>query len=77
MNLCLSSPACAGRVGEVVRDRVRIDDYGDNIQATSLRGDQWRKRHNYILHLLHKMCMWSGLPSEEMEVFNLFNHLMR
>ena len=75
-NLCLPSPACAGRLGEVIRGRVKVDAYGDNIQATSLCGDHWRKRHNGILHLLHRMCMWAGLPAE-MEVFNLFSHLVR
>ena len=75
-NLCLPSPACAGRVGEVIRGRVTVDVYGDNIQATSLPGDHWRKRHNSILHLLHRMCMWAGVPAD-MEVFNLFSHLVR
>ena len=40
-NLCLPSPACAGRVGEVIRGRVCEDEYGDNIQATCLVGDHW------------------------------------
>ena len=75
-NLCLPSPACAGRLGEVVRGRVTVDAYGDNIQATGLCGDHWRKRHDYIKHLLYRMCMWAGLPAE-MEVFNLFSHLVR
>ena len=32
-NLCIPSPACAGRVGEVIKGRSRIDEYGDKIQA--------------------------------------------
>ena len=71
-NLCLPSPACAGRVGEVIRGRVTIDKYGDNIQATSLPGDHWRKRHDAIKILLYRMCLWAGLPVV-MEVFNLFS----
>ena len=38
-NLCLPSPACEGRVGEVIRGRVKIDQYGDNIQSTNICGD--------------------------------------
>ena len=75
-SLCLPSPACKGRVGEVIRGRVKIDEYGDNLQATALPGDHWRRRHNSILQLLHRMCMWAGLPAE-MEVFNLFSGLLR
>ena len=75
-SLCLPSPACSGRVGEVIKGRVTIDEYGDNIQATALPGDHWRRRHNFILQLLHRMCMWAGLPAE-MEVFNLFSGLLR
>ena len=75
-NLCLPSPACAGRVGETVRGRTKVDAHGDNIQSSPLIGDHWRKRHDGILHLLHRLCMWSGLPAE-MEVFNLFSHLVR
>ena len=75
-NLCLPSPACAARVGEVIKGRVCVDKYGDNLQSTALPGDHWRSRHNQILHLLHKFCVWSGLPVE-MEVFNLFSGLVR
>ena len=75
-NLCLPSPACAERIGEVIRGRVCIDEYGDNIQSTSLPGDHWRTRHDSIKHLLHRLCLWSGLPVE-MEVFNLFSGLVR
>ena len=56
--------------------RVCIDKYGDNIQSTPLTGYHWRARHNKILHLLYKLCMWAGLPVE-MEVFNLFSGLVR
>ena len=42
-NLCLPSPACNGRIGEVVRGRVMVvDKYGDSVQATDLQGDHCR-----------------------------------
>ena len=70
-SLCLPSPACSGRIGETIRGRVSIDKYGDNIQSTPLPGDHWRICHNYILHLLHRLCLWAGIPVE-FEVLNLF-----
>ena len=75
-NLCLPSPSCIGRVGDVVKGRVTVDKYGDNIQATALPGDHWRIRHNAMLHLIHRLCIWAGLPVE-IEVFNLFSRLIR
>ena len=71
-NLCLPSPACSGRVGEVIRGRSKIDVFGDNIQSAALPGDHWRKRHDNMKMLLYRLCQWSGLQSE-MEVFNLFS----
>ena len=75
-NLCLPSPACKGRVGERIQGRVVIDEYGDNVQASPLPGDHWWKRHNAVLHLLHRLCMWAGVPAE-MEVFNLFSGIIQ
>ena len=75
-NLSLASPACVGRVGEVIRGRVTVDTHGDNVQATCVPGDHWRLRHNAMLHLFYRLCVWSGLPTE-MEVFNLFSGLIR
>ena len=71
-SLCLPSPACAGRVGEVVRGRTKVDEFGDNVQATALPGDHWRQRHNNLQYLLYKLCVWAGLRVE-LEVFNLFS----
>ena len=70
-NLCLPSPACRGRVGEVIRGQVKVDLHGDNIQATSLPGDHWRSRHNALLQHLASECLWAGVPVQ-LEVFNLF-----
>ena len=75
-NLCLPSPACSSKVGETIRGSVKVDSFGDNVQATCVQGDHWRTRHNQILHLLYRLCMWSGLPVE-MKVFNLFAGLIR
>ena len=75
-NLCLPSPACRGRVGEPVKGRVVIVEFGDKIQATSLKGDHWRSRHDAKLHLIHRLCQWSGLQCT-MEVFNLFSGEVR
>ena len=58
-NLCLPSPACAGRVGEVIRGRIKVDQYGDNVQATNIQGDHWRGRHDQIKLRLYRLCMWS------------------
>ena len=74
--LCLPSPACVGRVGETVRGRVKIDAHGDNLQATGLVGDHWRRRHDSLVQLTYKMCLWAGV-NMEMEVFNLFSGVVR
>ena len=71
-NLCLPSPACMGRVGDTVQGKRKIDLYGDNIQATGLPGDHWRKRHDMLKHTIYRLCMWAGLPCEQ-EVFNIFS----
>ena len=63
------------RVGEVVRGRVLVDEYGDNVQATALPGDHFRTRHNVLLHHLNSACQWAGLPCQ-LEVHNLFAGVM-
>ena len=75
-SLCLPSPACKGRVGEIVKGRKRVDLFGDAIQSTPLKGDHWRQRHNSILHLLSRMCTWAGVECQ-LEVFNLFSASLR
>ena len=74
-SLCLPSPACKGRIGEPIRGRVLIDEFGDNIQATALPGDHWRTRHNSLLHHLLNACRWAGVPCD-VEVHNLFSGVM-
>ena len=71
-SLCLPSPACIDRVGETVKGRRKVDMYGDNVQATGLCGDHWRQRHDQLKHVLHRLCVWAGLPCE-LEVFNIFS----
>ena len=75
-SLCLPSPACTGRVGETVRGQRKIDKYGDNIQATPLCGDHWRRRHDLLVQFVDRSCMWAGVPAER-EVFNLFSGAVR
>ena len=71
-NLSLPSPACKDRIGEVVRGRVKVDKYGDSVQATNVEGDHWRIRHDMIKLTLFNLCQWANVPAE-MEVFNLFS----
>ena len=71
-SLCLPSPACVGRVGEVIGGNVKVDEYGDNVQASALPGDHWRLRHDNLKFLLYRLCVWAGLRVE-LEVFNLFS----
>ena len=59
----------------MVRGRVKIDKYGDNVQATNVRGDHWRTRHDQVKMTLYNLCQWAGLPVE-MEVFNLFSRFI-
>ena len=74
-NLCLPSPACKNRVGEPIRGRVTVDEFGDNVQASALPGDHWRSRHNALLHHLSDACRWAGVRCE-LEVHNLFSGVM-
>jgi hypothetical protein len=39
--LSLPSPACKDRIGEVVRGRVKVEKYGDSVQATNVEGDHY------------------------------------
>ena len=74
-SLCLPSPACVGRVGETVKGQVKVDMYGDKIQATNLSGDHWRLRHDMVKNVIGRLCTWAGVPCE-LEVFNLFSGLI-
>ena len=58
-------------MGEAIKGRSKVDIYGDNVQAASLPGDHWRKRHDKLKFTIYQLCQWAGLPCE-MEVFNLF-----
>ena len=52
-NLCLPSPACAGRVGETVRGQ-KIYEYGNNIQSAPFCGDHWRRRHDLLVQFVDR-----------------------
>ena len=70
--LCLPSPACASRIGEIIRGRKRIDLFGDNVRAAKLPGDGFRKRHDLVKNFLFRKLRAAGVPTE-CEVFNLFS----
>ena len=52
-----------------------IDRHGDNVQATVIAGDHFRKRHDALKVTLYNMCKWAGLPAE-MEPYNLFSRFI-
>ena len=55
----------------MIKGRVAIDEFGDNVQATNIPGDPWRERHDKVKLLLYRLCLLAGIPME-MEVFKLF-----
>ena len=70
-SLGLPSPACVGRVGDTVKERVKVD----SIQAKYLPGDHWRLRHDHAKQVISRLCIWAGVPCE-VEVFNMFSALI-
>ena len=70
-HLCLPSPACASRIGEMIRGRKKIDAFGDNIRSVNFTGDGFRKRHDLVKNFLFRKLRSSGVQTE-CEVFNLF-----
>ena len=71
MSLCLPSPACADRLGQVIRGAQVVDLYGEAVQCNITTGDHYRKRHDAFKMRLFQMCQWAGIDAE-VEVFNLF-----
>ena len=70
-SLCLPSPACADRLGHVIRGAQVVDLFGESVQCTITTGDHYRKRHDAFKMRLFQMCQWAGMDAE-VEVFNLF-----
>ena len=70
-SLCLPSPACADRLGQVIRGAQVVDLHGEAVQCTITTGDHQRKRHDSVKMRLFQMCQWAGIDAE-VEVFNLF-----
>ena len=72
--LCLPSPACQPRLGEVVpgRGRVRVGRFGDEVCTATMRGDGPRRRHDAMKLVIRGLLVWAGIPVE-CEVFNLFS----
>ena len=69
--LCLPSPACASMLGETVRGAKKVDLFGDNVRAATLKGDGFRSRHDLVKNFLFRKLRAVGVPTE-CEVFNLF-----
>ena len=69
--LCLPSPACVEKLGQVIRGRQVVNLFGEAVQSTITTGDHYRKRHDAYKMRLFQMCQWAGLEAE-VEVFNLF-----
>ena len=70
--LCIPSPACSERLGQVIRGTQVVDLYGEAVQSTITTGNHYRKRHDAYKMRLFQMCQWAGLDAE-VEVFNLFS----
>ena len=68
--LCIPSPACMEKLGQVIRGRQVVDLFGEAVQSTITTGDHYRKRHDAYKMRLFQMCQWAGLEAE-VEVFNL------
>lgn len=51
------------------------DPFGDKIAAARMPGDGWRRRHDTLKRRMAALLGWAGVP-HEMEVFNLFSHLI-
>jgi hypothetical protein len=72
--LCLPSPACQDKLGEVVGRR-KVDLYGDNVVGQRLPGDGWRHRHYVVKDKILSLLRWAGVEVR-CEVFNLFAGLI-
>ena len=59
--LCIPSPACMEKLGQVIRGRQVVDLFGETVQSTITTGDHYRKRHDAYKMRLFQMCQWAGL----------------
>ena len=50
-HLCVPSPACSSRLGEVVKGREIVDQFGDFVINAQLCGDGWRTRHTQNIQI--------------------------
>ena len=73
-HLCLQSPGCAARVGQVVGKSV-LDRYGDKLGSERLPGDGLRERHDALKRKLAQLARWAGVWVQ-VEVFGEFAHLI-
>ena len=72
--LCIPCPGCADRIGSEVGKR-RGGKFGDQVQAATVEGNNWRKRHDSIKVMLSKLFRWAKV-NFQCEVFNMFAHLI-
>ena len=61
--LCLPSPACLEKLGQIIRGRQVVDLFGETVQSTITVGDHYRKRHDAFKMRLYQMCQWAGLEA--------------
>jgi hypothetical protein len=52
------SPACSIILGEVVKGRQVVDQFGDVVISDKLTGDGWRTRHNQMEKLIIQKSRW-------------------
>lgn len=64
-------PACASRVGETIRGTKKVEIFGDNVRAATLKGNGFRKPHVLVKNVLFRKLRAAGLNTE-CEVFNFF-----
>ena len=43
----------------MIKGRVAIDEFGDNVQSTNIPGDHWGGRHDQVKLLLYRLCLWA------------------
>lgn len=71
-HLLMPSPICLPHLGDMIRDRRRVDLFGDEVMSATLSGDGWRRRHDEFKLRLLELFRWAG-KSVQGEVFNLFS----
>jgi hypothetical protein len=74
-HLCLSSPVCVGRVGEMLAGRKRVDRYGDEVCSANLPGNGHKIKHDEMKLKLLQLMRWAAMAAE-CEPFGLFSRVI-